>query len=470
MLILSLAFFGFSAGSLLLYYLLPARYQNGLLLAVSYAFYLTWSWTFALVLLGSTFLNYAIGLRIGRRAGRRRAWLAFGIALNVGFLAFFKLAGFFLPALTRALSRWGLHPGILRIMLPVGLSFYSLQAIGYLVDLSRGQVASTGFLDFALAMSYFPKLVAGPIERFREFLPRLARPRTAAGVAWGRSFTLIVIGLVRKVVVADTLLAAVPSSLTSNPGRFSPLELILWMATFLVGLYNDFAGYTEIVRGVSGFFGIELSRNFAFPLFSRNFTEFWSRWHMTLSGWLRDYVYFPLSRAIVRRDPRRYNLTGILVPPIVTMAVSGIWHGTGWNFVAWGLVMGLVLALERIPSLWRPVVSPDKRPLLRRWLGIAGLWAFAILAGFLFRASLPDAMASWARIFSGTPWTLPACRVFVVALLGFGIDAVQHRRKDEWAFLAWPRGARAALLAAALLAVFLFSQAQIPEPFFYQGF
>jgi alginate O-acetyltransferase complex protein AlgI len=470
MLIVSLTFFGFSAAILLAYYLLRVRGQNFLLLGASYAFYLTWSWSFPLLLLVLTGVNFGLGRALESRPARRR-WLGLGIAVNLGGLAVFKYADFFVPQLDRFLSPLGLPLAGLRILLPVGMSFYILQAIAYLVDVSRRQTAaSRDFVDFALAMAYFPKLTSGPIERFREFLPKLARPRSVNNAEWSRSFSLIVIGLVRKIVIADVLLAAVPSNLIHNPARHSSPELIIWMLTYVFGLYNDFAGYTQIVRGISGLFGIPLSRNFAFPLFSRNLTEFWSRWHISLSNWLRDYIYFPLSRALVRRYPGRFNLANLLLPPLLTMAASGLWHGTGWHMLAWGLAMGGLLVFERIPSLWRPVIPPARRPRLRRYLGTAALWGGAVLAGVLFRASLPKAVAFWKRLFSFSDLALPQSRVFLVMIPALWIDWVQYRRRSEWAFLDWPWPVRALLLAIAALAVLLFSQSQINEPFIYQGF
>jgi alginate O-acetyltransferase complex protein AlgI len=471
MAVVSLGFAGFCALVLGLYYVLPMRAQNILLLAASYAFYASLSWTFPLVLLVMTGADYALGRRVVPGRTHRRRWLALGILFNLAVLLFFKFARFFVPDMIRLLSGLGLPLEGLRILLPIGLSFYSLQAISYLVDVSRKQaVPADNIIDFALAMAYFPKLIAGPIERFRDFIPALARPRIVDKTVVSRSLTLLVIGLVRKVVVADTLLAAVPGRLYTNPGQFSAAELVIWSATFMAGLYNDFAGYTEIVRGVSGFFGIELSRNFAFPFFSRNFTEFWSRWHISLSTWLRDYIYFPVSRALARRSLSRFNVANLVLPTVVTMLASGLWHGTGWNFVVWGFLMGLVLIAERLPSLWRPVVAPEKRPAWRRYLATATLLICGLLVVVMFKASVPAALIIWGRILTWTGSALPDSRVFLIMIPALWIDWIQYRRKDEWAFLAWPRAAQAALLAAAVLAVFLFSRAQLNEPFIYQGF
>ena len=204
----------------------------------------------------------------------------------------FKAASFYLYRLTSLLEQTGIQPGLggLQIIIPLGLSYYVLQNISYLVDVYRGQIpASTNRVDFSLYLAYFPKMVAGPIERARTFLPILARPRRVDNQALSRSLILILVGLVRKLLIGDLLFAHIPwEAFTGEPGVFSKIELIAWLTVYAFALYNDFAGYTLIVRGVSGFFGIELSPNFRAPYFSRNFTEFWNRWHITLSEWLRD--------------------------------------------------------------------------------------------------------------------------------------------------------------------------------------
>jgi alginate O-acetyltransferase complex protein AlgI len=467
----SLTFFGFSLLVLVLYHFLGFKAQNVLLLLASYVFYLTWSPTFVLVLLVLTAITYAVGLRLGPDAPRRGRWLALGIGANLAALAFFRLSDFFLPGLLGLLAPLGLRAEGLKILLPIGLSFYTLQAIAYLLDVSRGQApACRNLPDFALALAYFPKLTAGPIERLRDFIPRLGRPRVVDDAALSRSLSLIIIGLGRKIIVADTLLKAVPGNLMVRPETHSSLALLLWMVAYIFGLYNDFAGYTDIVRGLSGLFGIELSKNFAWPLVARNLSEFWSRWHMTLTNWLKEYIYFPLSRALLRRSRGRWTAASFVLPPVVTMIASGVWHGTGLNFILWGVFLGSLLVAESLPSLWRPVVSPAKRPWPRRYLSTALLWAAIILSGALFRASLPAALAFWKQLFAFTALPLPDSRVFLVILPAVWIDWVQYRHGDELAVLAWPRPARAAVLALAALGIFLFSLGQVGEPFVYQGF
>jgi alginate O-acetyltransferase complex protein AlgI len=225
--------------------------------------------------------------------------------------AFSGLPTSFCRSLETLLERLGIptQAGGLQILVPLGLSFYVLQTISYLVDVYRGQLkAERNWMNFALYLAYFPKIIAGPIERARSFLPKLAPARIVDNSMISRGVSLIFVGMVRKLLIADTLTAFILPDVFEVPAKYTPPELIGWLVIYAFALYNDFAGYTDIVRGISGLFGIELSSNFRVPYFSRNFTEFWSRWHITLSEWLRDYIYFPLSRALGRRNPGRRDL------------------------------------------------------------------------------------------------------------------------------------------------------------------
>ena len=469
--IVSTPFAVFLVPVLFLYYLLPHREQNCLLLIASCIFYALFSWWFLAILVVFTAFNFFASRKIQNGKRAKASWLWTGVAFNLLTLVLFKYANFFKPEITGVLKSMGIQTDGLGILLPVGLSFYVLQAISYLVDVSRGQAKATSkWVDFALYMSYFPKLTAGPIERARSFLPLLDRQRVVDNETLARSFTLIVIGLVRKTVIADPLMRAIPDKVFEMPSQFSGVELCAWLIAFSFALYNDFAGYTKIVRGISGLFGIELSRNFANPLFARNFTELWNRWHITLSSWLRDYVYFPLSRSLVRRNPSRYNIANLILPPVVTMMVSGFWHGTGWNMLAWGLLMGLCQVVERIPSLWRPVVSPEKRPIWRQVLAMATLWIVSLMTLPPFLMDLPAALDFWKGLIQWNDLALPNSRVFLVIIPAILIDWVQYRSKDELVFMKCPLPVRSTLLALAILAVFLSTRQQIGEPFIYQGF
>ena len=284
--ILSLGFAGFVGLVAVAYYLLPRRGQNLLLLAASYLFYVTWSWQFLASLLALTAFNFVLARRLEPAQSPRPIALRVGVGVNVLVLVFFKYVDFFVPEILVLLSRLGVpvHVDTLNVLLPVGLSFYSLQAISYLVDVYRGQLsAASDWAEFALYMAYFPKLTAGPIERARSFLPKLAGRRTLNSEVLAKGFTLIMIGLVRKIVIANPLLGAIPNRVFEDPAAFSGGALAAWLLAYACGIYCDFAGYTDVARGVSALYGIQLSRNFDQPFFSRNLGEFWNRWHISLS-------------------------------------------------------------------------------------------------------------------------------------------------------------------------------------------
>lgn len=469
----SARFFAFVAVVLLLHYSVFRKRQNLLLLLASYGFYCALSARFAAVLAVMTAANFACALRIERSPRQGRAWLLAGMAFNVSALVWFKAGNCFVPDLLALFSRLGwpaVSPGM-RIVLPVGFSFYVLQALSYLVDVRRKQLpACTRPLDFALYLGYFPKLTAGPIERAQKFLPQLAAPRRAAQVDLTRSLGLILLGLLRKVVIADSLLRAIPDAAFQAPEGVSPLALAAWLVAYAVGVYNDFCGYTDLVRGISGLFAIELSRNFNLPFFSRNFTELWNRWHMTLCFWLRDYVYFPISRALVRRGTRLSQGVNLVLPAMAATLASGLWHGFNARFIAWGALMGLLLVAERLAALGRPLRPVSAVPAWQKPLSVLKLWLLAGLVALFSAAEPGQALAFLSRLFSSAPWHWPDSRVFLMVLPSAWLDFRQLRTGDELFFLRYPPLRLAAFLALAGWAVFLFSRSGIPAPFVYQGF
>jgi alginate O-acetyltransferase complex protein AlgI len=474
MAITSIQFLAFVVLVLAIYYALPRRPQNYWLLLASYAFYTSWAWQFAATLAALTAINYLVGRRLEPDRRGRRLWLWAGIGVNVAALIVFKYADFYLPRLLAFLEGLDVRAGAggIRILLPMGLSFIVVQAIAYLVDVYRGQMQPTGDpLDFALFFAYFPKLLSGPIERARAFLPVLAQDRVVDNDLFARSFTLIVIGLVRKVVIADTLMSVLEQVAYEDVATLAAPVLWVRLIVYSFALYNDFAGYTSIVRGVSGLFGIELSPNFRHPYFARNFTEFWNRWHITLSHWLRDYIYYPLSRALLRRNPSRRSAVNLILPPVVTMLVSALWHGINPHVLVWGAMHGIYQVVERIPSLWRPVIPPQKWPVWRQGAATGAVFVLAILAWVPFQMSLPETLVYWRGLFTWTRWVTPSFRYLVALAPPLALDWVQYHFEDEVVFLRWPRVVQVVLLAFTLIGIFLFAQADFTgEPFVYQGF
>ncbi len=242
------------------------------------------------------------------------------------------------------------------LILPVGMSYYTLNSISYLIDINlRLAKPTTNFVDFALYLAWFPKLISGPLERARKFLPQLAEKQIVDNEVIANSLTLILVGLFRTAILGGMLTLFLPAVPMSNPAAYGNPVLLWALVTYMFYLYNQFAGYTDIVRGVSGLFGIQLSRNFNAPFFSKDVSDFWQRWHISLSQWLRDYIYMPISRAFLRRNPSRTNIPNLIVPPLVTMLISGLWHGADLNHLALGRVDGILH-----PDRERPHVVPSR--------------------------------------------------------------------------------------------------------------
>jgi D-alanyl-lipoteichoic acid acyltransferase DltB (MBOAT superfamily) len=339
------------------------RLQNIWLLSASYAFYAFWDWRFLFVLLAVTAVSYLTGLGLSSLGVRelakpylRRLLLGVGILFNLGTLIFFKYAEFFTGGLQRIFDRLNLplDPLLVNIILPVGLSFYALQACSYLWDVAARRIQpARNVFEFALFIAFFPQLLAGPIERAGRMLPQFHQARRLTPATVSSGIYLLFSGFFKKLVIADNLgliVTTVFDSYTSYQG----LDLLIALLAFSLQLYADFSAYSDIARGLARLLGFELMVNFRLPYFSASPAEFWSRWHISLSEWLRDYIFFPMRRSFLRWKHPLAKLVGLLFPPLVTMLVSGLWHGTGWNFVIWGLYHGLLLILYQVLVKERP--------------------------------------------------------------------------------------------------------------------
>jgi len=344
MLFNSIEFGGFLVVALGIYWTAGARVRLPVLLAASYLFYAAWDVRFLSLIVASTVVDFVVAQRIAAAATkqRRTTWLAVSLGFNFTMLGVFKYFNFFIDSAIDGLRLLGLEANapLLSIALPVGISFYTFQTVAYTVDVYRlDQQPVTQFTHFATFVAFFPQLVAGPIERASYLLPQLASPKPLTALRFETGVALLVRGLVLKVVVADSV-APFINKIFSEPETSGILGIGFGTIAFALQIYGDFAGYTSMARGTATLFGVDLSRNFTQPYFSISITEFWRRWHITLSEWFRDYLYIPLGGR--RRGHRRAVLNVLLV-----MTVAGLWHGAGWNFVLWGTFHGLWLALER---------------------------------------------------------------------------------------------------------------------------
>jgi len=319
------------------------RWKLFLVLA-SYVFYGAWDWRFVPLLMISTVGNEiaAMGIHLARDRAQRDRWLIGALIGNLGLLAWWKYAGFLTGSADGLLRLLGIDVNLPypELVLPVGISFFTFQAISYVVDVHRRMIRPTHLLDVAVYLAFFPQLVAGPIVRANEFLPQLAVGPDPRGVPVGRALRLIAIGLVLKVVVANHLATEIVDPLFATPGQYGGGQTLLGIYAYAVQIYADFAGYTSIAIGVALLLGFEFPRNFDRPYAARSLQDFWRRWHMTLSRWLRDYLYIPLGGNAHGQRRTERNL-------LITMLLGGLWHGAAWTFVVWGGIHGVGLVIER---------------------------------------------------------------------------------------------------------------------------
>ncbi|MBN1303508.1 MAG: MBOAT family protein [Anaerolineales bacterium] len=468
--IISLSFLIFAVIVLAVYYLLSQRAQNFWLLLVSYVFYLSFGWQYGMVLAGATLVNYWLAIQIGKG---KKAWLVPGILVNAGSFGIMKLiAGPYGPGLLgHFLLNWD---GALstRILLPIGFSFYILQAISYLIDVSRRQITPTeNLVDFALYLAYFPKLLAGPIERARDFLPQIEKGRIVNNTAAGRNIGLIVIGLLRKVIIADHLNYLRPIDIFTHPLEYSILERLIWLLVFAFGLYNDFAGYTSIVRGLSGLMGIELASNFSQPFFAHSFSDFWNRWHTSLSHWLRDYTFYPTRRWLLKH--RAPDLVTMAFPPLITMLVSGYWHGAYITMLLWGCLHGFYLILDQLLKL-EGRTAPTAGFSLRNSLTWLLVFILVTATWVPFSASSTLTALDFFRGPISAHLNFPAITLIDLSLLvifSLWTDWQEYRNEPDAFFLGWKQATKIWALAGALLLLLLLAgKMSNLSGFVYQGF
>lgn len=454
MLFNSLAFLAFMAVVLAVYPRLRFRGQNLFLLAASYYFYGSWDWRFTSLLALSTAIDFVAGKKIhfSTDPGSRKRYLLLSVVANLGILGVFKYFNFFAGSLATLLDGMGFHSNlpILRVVLPVGISFYTFQTMSYTIDIYRRRMpATSNFIDFALYVSFFPQLVAGPIERAKVLLPQVAAPRIVTRPMVISGLNLILMGYFKKVAIADTL-APLVEQMFSNPGAHNSGELLSGVYAFAFQVYGDFSGYTDIARGVSRLLGFELMENFNAPYLSRSITEFWRRWHISLSTWLRDYLYIALGG-------NRKGGFRTYVNLFLTMLLAGLWHGAAWTFVAFGALHGLYLTVERLRLRGRDLDISWPRSALG-WVRNLG----AILLTFhlhcislvLFRspsvASAIEYMKGIARV--DRIWEIGLPVVFAMTVLTLW-DAVQIRTGNHTWLSGLPKPMRFALVQMVIVSV-----------------
>jgi D-alanyl-lipoteichoic acid acyltransferase DltB (MBOAT superfamily) len=456
-----------------LYRVLPRRAQNVALLVASYVFYGAWDWRFLGLLWTSTIVDYVVARYLGRAPdGRARtAALVVSLTSSLGMLGFFKYFDFLATSASRVFGvlGWTFDPITAHVLLPIGISFYTFMTMGYVIDVYRREIQpERNFITFALFVAYFPHLVAGPILRASLLIPQLQRSRTLSWAQSREGLWLVAWGVFQKMFVADNLAGLVNATFarTADP---TGLDVLVATYAFAFQIFGDFAGYSNIARGVSKLLGIELNVNFLYPYFVHSPQQFWHHWHISLSTWLRDYLYFPLGGSRGSRWQTARNL-------LVTMTLGGLWHGAAWTFVLWGLYQGVLLVVSRTIAVWgtrRGLRVPPGWSWPRVALGLVTF--HAMCAGWLiFRAESLSQVVDFARRFvtrfAPSASILPSLVVPLLLILApfLIVHVYQARRGSDSAPLELARPIRYALYGAVFYLVLLFGNFEGAQFIYFQ--
>jgi D-alanyl-lipoteichoic acid acyltransferase DltB (MBOAT superfamily) len=447
------------------------RWQNIFLLAASYFFYASWDWRFLGLILLSTTVDYWMARAMpSAPPQRRKLLLSISLITDLGVLGFFKYFNFFVDSAASLLNILGVHanPSSLQIILPLGISFYTFQALSYTIEVYRGNLQPTrSFINYALFIALFPQLAAGPIERAARMLPQIENPRTIDGDRVESALVLILLGLFKKMVIADVAAALIDPAIFSSTIQFTGAQVLAAVYLFAVQIYADFSGYSDIARGSARLLGFELMENFNQPYFAANIADFWRRWHISLSIWLRDYIFFPFSRAMLKRYGSSRATAIQIAAHMLTMLASGLWHGANWTFVLWGGLHGVYLSVHRLllHHKWLPVkiASPfGKR--IGLIVSIIITFHLVLAAWVLFRApSIAQVSVIFSQIGSiFTSNTSPFdTSIFVPVILlfaaAFAIDVGQILTRDHAFTTRLSVPLRTVLYSAAIICLIVFS-------------
>ena len=389
------------------------KLQNYFIVFASYIFYGWWDWRFLSLILFSTLIDYTIGIYLSKfeNKSNRKMLFLLSVLINLGFLGFFKYYNFFVDNFIAAFSFFGtqINAKGLSIVLPVGISFYTFQTMSYTIDVYKRKLEPTkDFIAFAAFVSFFPQLVAGPIERATNLLPQFYKKRVFKYDKAVDGLRQILWGLFKKIVIADNS-AQIANDIFNNSGDYSGSTLVLGAVFFTFQIYGDFSGYSDIAIGTSRLFGFNLKQNFAFPYFSRDIAEFWRRWHISLSTWFRDYLYIPLggSRGGIWKTVR--NIFAIFI-------ISGFWHGANWTFIAWGTLNALYflpLLLLKRNRINIDIVAKNKiLPTFREFCQMGFTFSLTVLAWIFFRAeNVSHALSYVSTIFSESLFSIPKMEI-----------------------------------------------------------
>ena len=455
------------------------KLQNLLIVVASYVFYGWWDWRFLSLIFFSTLVDFSVGLGLSKQYNpiKRKLLLWTSIIVNLGFLGFFKYSNFFLENLITAFSFFGqkIDAQGLNIILPVGISFYTFQTLSYSIDVYKKKMTPTkDFIAFSAFVSFFPQLVAGPIERATHLLPQFFKKRVFDYNKAADGMRQILWGLFKKIVIADNS-AEIANQIFNNSADYSGSTLLLGALFFTFQIYGDFSGYSDIAIGTSRLFGFDLMRNFAFPYFSRDIAEFWRRWHISLSTWFRDYLYIPLGGSRGKTKMKIRNIFIIFI-------VSGFWHGANWTFIIWGALNAiyfLPLMLLNRNRVNTDIVAQGKWfPSLKEFLSMFVTFSLTVFAWIFFRAeNLNHAWSYLSTIFSITLFSIPNFvgmkHAFITVFLIMIFVLIEWiGREDEYAIerisFKWGKPYRWLMYNGIILAILWFSGHQ--QQFIYFQF
>ena len=444
------------------------RVQNILLLVSSYFFYACWDWRFMFLLIFSTLLDYYTGIKIYEATAQKRKlfWLWLSIGINLGFLGVFKYYNFFAASFADGLSLLGFKTnlGSIQVILPVGISFYTFHGLSYVIDLYKNRIKpERNFVDYSVFVSFFPLLVAGPIERATHLLPQILKKRTFDYAKAIDGLRQILWGLFKKIVIADNC-AEYANAIFNNSASYSGSTHVLGALFFTFQIYCDFSGYSDIALGTARLFGIDLLRNFAFPYFSRDIAEFWRRWHISLSSWFKDYLYIPLGGSKGSMWIKVRNTFIIFI-------VSGFWHGANWTFIVWGFLNALYIMPSILFNTHRNnldiVAKGNYLPTFKELLAIALTFSLTVFAWIFFRAAnVTHAFSFIAEIFSSSLFTMPrfpgisgAVTTIILTVIFVAIEWLGREHQYAIAYLGvtWYRPLRWAMYYSIVLAIFYFA-------------
>jgi D-alanyl-lipoteichoic acid acyltransferase DltB (MBOAT superfamily) len=464
-------FFVFLSIVVFAYWRLRPRAQNLFLVLASYFFYGWWDWRFLGLIIISTLVDFICARNIAHSSSpvKRKSLLTLSIVLNLAFLGFFKYFNFFTDSLAHALSIVGIPVNIafLRILLPPGISFYTFQALAYIVDVYFGRLEPAGsLLDYALFINFFPHLIAGPIQRPSHLLPQVQSKRVFHPRQFTDGVMLILSGLFRKCVIADNCALLANAAFNGKMGAPTLPIVALGTYAFAWQIYGDFSGYSDIARGAAKLMGFEFMVNFRQPYLAVSLQDFWRRWHISLSTWLRDYLYIPLGGSRYGEKRTYRNL-------MITMLLGGLWHGANWTYVIWGGIHGMGQSIERAVRVATTGTKAGQEPsLVRVWLKRVFIFHLVCVAWIFFRAqSLHDAVSliGALRVLAWRPELIVAYKflaLFTIPL--FLVDVLLETRGEEFLFEKTTAPMQWAYASALLLAVGLFSASEANAFIYFQ--